>query len=105
MRFCRRHIKRVADSQGDTVKMRAARQALPDLKPSSPMFFRWAVSVLADDMNRCATARQIELNEAAFFYEPENSVALGSVFRCGFWACCTWKSCRKRLEREFGLIS
>ena len=32
-------------------------------------------------------------------YEPETSSAMGFGFRCGFWACCTWRSCRNGSAR------
>ncbi len=52
----------------------------------------------------CATRwKKLQLNDASLSFEPESSAALGFGFRCGFWACCTWRSFRRRLEREFDL--
>ncbi len=37
---------------------------------------------------------KLQLNDASLSYEPETPVALGFGFRCGFWACFTWRSSR-----------
>ena len=100
------NIKRVADARmGDTIiESGSSAPPLPGFEATKPMVFAGLFPVLADEYEPLRDALgKLQLNDAAFFYEPENSVALGFGFRCGFLGLLHMEIVQERLEREFGL--
>src|ERR1700722_2196384 len=82
------NIKTVSDAQiGDTVVSveNPAAEALPGFQEIKPMVFAGLYPVESHEHGRLREAlEKLRLNDSAFNFEPESSVALGFGFRCGF---------------------
>ncbi|MBR2988639.1 MAG: translation elongation factor 4 [Clostridia bacterium] len=100
-------IKNVADTApGDTITdaNNSASEALPGYKPVQPVVYCGIYPVDGSKYNDLKDAlEKLKLNDAALFYEPEVSVALGFGFRCGFLGLLHMEIIEERLEREFNL--
>jgi GTP-binding protein LepA len=91
---------------GDTLtsESRPAAEPLPGYKEVKPMVFAGLFPTDSDDYPELRDAlERLKLNDAALFYEPETSRALGFGFRSGFLGLLHMEIVRERLEREFDL--
>ncbi|HLY94608.1 MAG TPA: translation elongation factor 4 [Gaiellaceae bacterium] len=91
---------------GDTLTSvaRPAHEPLPGYKDVKSMVFAGLFPTDSDTYTELRDAlERLKLNDAALFYEPETSQALGFGFRCGFLGLLHMEIVRERLEREFDL--
>jgi GTP-binding protein LepA len=99
------NIKTVSDAKiGDTITSveDAASEPLPGFEEVKPMVFAGLYPVESHEHGRLREAlEKLRLNDSAFSFEPENSVALGFGFRCGFLGLLHLEIVQERLEREF----
>ncbi len=100
-------IKNVADTApGDTITdaARPAAEPCKGYKKVQPVVY---CGIYPADGSRYGDLKdaleKLRLNDAALFYEPEVSAALGFGFRCGFLGLLHMEIIGERLEREFNL--
>ena len=100
-------IKNVSDTRvGDTVTLAAnpAAGPLPGFKKVQSMVYAGIYPADGARYNETKDAlEKLQLNDAAFSFEPETSIALGFGFRCGFLGLLHMEIIEERLEREFNL--
>ncbi len=91
---------------GDTITHTkgSALKPLPGFKQMKPQVYAGMFPIDADDYEAFREAlAKLRLNDAALFYEPESSEALGFGFRCGFLGMLHMEIVQERLEREYNL--
>jgi GTP-binding protein LepA len=105
--FIYANIKNVADARvGDTVTdaEKPASEPLPGFEAIKPMVFAGLYPVESHEHGLLRDAlEKLRLNDSALSFEPENSVALGFGFRCGFLGLLHLEIVQERLEREFNI--
>jgi GTP-binding protein LepA len=99
------NIKTVSDAKiGDTIidHVNPAPDPLPGFEELKPLVFAGLYPIESHEHGLLRDAlEKLRLNDSAFTFEPENSVALGFGFRCGFLGLLHLEIIQERLEREF----
>jgi GTP-binding protein LepA len=91
---------------GDTLTTEAAsaREPLAGYQQAKPMVFAGLYPTQPNDFALLRDAlEKLQLNDASLSFEPEQSVALGPGYRCGFLGLLHMEIVQERLEREYGL--
>ena len=91
---------------GDTITIdgKEADKPLPGYKKVNPMVYCGLYPIDGSEYENLKVAlEKLKLNDAALEFEPENSVALGFGFRCGFLGLLHLEIIEERLDREYNL--
>jgi GTP-binding protein LepA len=90
---------------GDTITdARHPSPTLPGFKEIHPMVFSGIYPINTSDYEHLkANLGKLQLNDSAFVYQSETSVALGFGFRCGFLGLLHLEIVQERLRREYGM--
>jgi GTP-binding protein LepA len=98
------NIKDTADIKtGDTITLarQPASEMLPGYKEVRPMVFCGLYPLESSDYEKLKAALgRLRLNDSAFVYSSESSVALGFGFRCGFLGLLHMEIIQERIRRE-----
>jgi GTP-binding protein LepA len=98
------NIKTTADMKtGDTITIanKAATEMLPGYKEVRPLVFCGLYPLESDDYEKLKAALgRLRLNDSAFVYSSESSLALGFGFRCGFLGLLHMEIIQERIRRE-----
>jgi GTP-binding protein LepA len=98
------NIKTTADMKtGDTITLanKAATEMLPGYKEVRPLVFCGLYPLESDDYEKLKAALgRLRLNDSAFVYSSESSLALGFGFRCGFLGLLHMEIIQERIRRE-----
>ena len=101
------NIKSTAEIKiGDTLteQRNPAPEPLPGFQEIHPMVFSGIYPINTADFEHLKTALgKLQINDSAFIYQAENSVALGYGFRCGFLGLLHMEIVQERLRREFDM--
>ncbi|UDG79264.1 Elongation factor 4 [Candidatus Ecksteinia adelgidicola] len=91
---------------GDTLTLASnpAKDILPGFLKVQPKVYAGLFPIVSNDYEAFRIALgKLSLNDASLFYEPDNSIALGFGFRCGFLGLLHMEIITARLEREYFL--
>jgi GTP-binding protein LepA len=101
------NIKTTAEIKiGDTLTdaRRPAATPLPGFQEIHPMVFSGIYPINTADFEHLKAAMgKLQINDAAFVFQPESSVALGFGFRCGFLGLLHMEIIQERLRREYDM--
>ena len=100
------NIKSASDvKMGDTITdSRHPSPQLPGFKEIHPMVFSGIYPINTADYEALkASMGKLQLNDSAFVYQTETSVALGFGFRCGFLGLLHMEIVQERLRREYNM--
>ena len=91
---------------GDTITdlRHPSKEPLPGFQEIHPMVFSGIYPINTADFEHLKAAiGKLQLNDSAFVYQPESSVALGFGYRCGFLGLLHMEIIQERLRREYNM--